>query len=370
MKPLKIKIAGYLLASASLSFSQVSLSYSYGNGYVPASASGPSSTVNTNTNSTASTATNSNSSNNNISSNQGVKSSSGNLTAGPVNSGNGGVAYTGNINSGNTTNVPRNTLPTYGANVPTLPQSLFNDSGTGAVITGIPLIWYYIDSFGMRSCGDESDPIIESTKYVSITFEADCGMKAKNSDGNIENTRPSVKYASDLNPNAYYLPLGELMVQANWDISDQVSLFTIIKSASNFLAKTIKGYDKVIMVGDILQRNVASQRMVEGNSQGMVISPSIGSTMGSDGLAGSIFGYGRTNGESHPVNRTGITLLVFAEAPGPWAGRKPNFTQVQYVTNATALPKGIQKNADESDLAKKLNAEEVMNEAAQRSIRR
>jgi len=322
---------------------------------------------NTNTNSTDATANTSNSSNNNISSNQGVNS--GNVNSGNITP----ISSIGDINSGNisTANYPKNPMPTYGAQVPTLPQSLFNDSGSGAVITGIPLIWYYIDSFDMRSCGDQSDPIVESTKYVSITYEADCVLKDKISDNNIDNAKPTVQYVSDLNPNGYYVPLGELMIQANWDISDQVSLFTLVKSANNFLAKTIKGYDKVLMVGDILQRNVGSQRMVEGNSQGMVISPSISSVMGSDGLVGSVFGYGRTNGESHPVNRTGITLLVFAEAVGPWAGRKPKFTQFQYISNATAMPKGIQKNADESDLAtKKVLAEEVMNEAAQKSLHR
>jgi hypothetical protein len=356
MKPLRKKIVASILVVLGLSFSPAS--FSYGLGYVPASASGGTSS---NTNNTASSATNA--SNNNIS-NQGVNSSSGsgNLTAGPINSGNAGMTYQGDINSGNTSisNVRGSPAGAQGANVPTLQQSIFGDPGTGAVITGIPLIWYYIDSFGMRSCGDDSDPIVETTKYVSISYEADCGLKTKNSDGNIDKTKPSVKYASDLNPNAYYQPLGELMVQANWDVSDQVSLFTIIKSATNFLAKHIRGYDKVIMVGDILQRNVASQRMIEGNSQGLVISPSISSMMGRDGLAGSMFGYGKTNGESRPANRAGITLLVFAEAAGPWAGRKPNFSQFQYVSNATALPKGIQKNAEQSGVVTKHIQEEAM----------
>ena len=77
------------------------------------------------------------------------------------------------------------------------------------------------------------------------------------------------------------------------------------------------------------------------------MTPSISSTLGSDGISGAMFGYGRSNGESHPVSRTGVTLLVVAVAPGPWVGRKPQFTQTAYVTNATALPQNIQKKATE-----------------------
>ena len=68
-----------------------------------------------------------------------------------------------------------------------------------------------------------------------------------------------------------------------------------------------------------------------------------------------MFGYGRSNGESHPVSRTGVTLLVVGVAPGPWAGRTPKITQTDYVTKATALPQDIQKKATEGSDSTPIN---------------
>ena len=61
-----------------------------------------------------------------------------------------------------------------------------------------------------------------------------------------------------------------------------------------------------------------------------------------------MFGYGKTDGESHPVNRTGVTLLVVAQVPGPWAGRKPNFSQSEYVAKTT--PGAVVNNVSDNSL--------------------
>ena len=264
---------------------------------------------------------------------------------------NGNVANNTNAGSNITTITSNNSghtvFPAGSKLIPLAPQNIFNDPGTGANITGIPLIWYYVDAFGMMNCEGLSEPIVENTSFVSISFQPDCATVSRPIDVNLVNDRPIVTYSSDLQQNLYYSPLGVIMAQANWDKSDQVNLFTIMKSASNFVAKHIKGYDTIILVSDILQRNISSQRSIEGMSQGITMTPSISSTLGSDGISGAMFGYGRSNGESHPVSRTGVTLLVVAVAPGPWVGRKPQFTQTAYVTNATALPQNIQKKATE-----------------------
>jgi hypothetical protein len=205
-----------------------------------------------------------------------------------------------------------------------------------------------MDTFGMSNCEGQSEPTVEYSEYISISFQPDCAATNKISDVNLAKSRPIVTYASDLKEHNYYIPLGVVMIQASWDKSDQVNLFTIMKGASNFIAKQVKGFDQIVLVGDILQRNISSQRAIEGMSQGITMTPSISSSLGQDGISGAMFGYGRSNGESHPVSRTGVTLLVVAVAPGPWAGRKPLFTQTAYVTNATALPQTIQKKATES----------------------
>ena len=266
-------------------------------------------------------------------------------------SSNGNVADNRNAGS-NTTTITSNSsgrtvFPTGSTIIPLAPQNIFNDPGTGSNITGIPLIWYYMDTFGMSNCEGQSEPLVEHSEYVSISFQPDCAVATKAMDANLANSRPIVSYVSDLQEKAYYAPLGVIMIQASWDKSDSVNLFTIMKSASHFISKNIKGYDKILLVGDVLQRNISSQRAIEGMSQGITVTPSISSTLGRDGLSGSMFGYGRSNGESHPVSRTGVTLLVVAVAPGPWAGRKPTFTQTAYITNATALPQSIQKVATE-----------------------
>lgn len=259
---------------------------------------------------------------------------------------NGNVNQPVSVNSINMTG-GRTVFPAGSTIIPLAPQNIFNDPGTGSNITGIPLIWYYMDTFGMSNCEGQSEPLVEHSEYVSISFQPDCAVATKAMDANLANSRPIVSYVSDLQKNAYYAPLGVIMIQASWDKSDSVNLFTIMKSASHFISKNIKGYDKILLVGDILQRNISSQRAIEGMSQGITVTPSISSTLGRDGLSGSMFGYGRSNGESHPVSRTGATLLVVAVAPGPWAGRKPTFTQTAYITNATALPQTIQKVATE-----------------------
>ena len=247
-----------------------------------------------------------------------------------------------------TTNAPRTVFPAGSTIIPLAPQNIFNDPGTGANITGIPLIWYYMDTFGMSNCEGQSEPTVEHSDYVSISFQPDCASSTKTFDENLTNSKPIVSYAHDLQENGYYIPLGVIMIQASWNKSDQVNLFSIMKGASNFISKHVKGFDQIILVGDILQRNISSQRAIEGMSQGITVTPSISSTLGADGISGAMFGYGRSNGESHPVSRTGVTLLVVAVAPGPWAGRKPLFTQTAYVTNATALPQNIQQKATES----------------------
>jgi hypothetical protein len=263
-------------------------------------------------------------------------------------------AYSGNgfANSSNsfttTTNAPRAVFPAGSTIIPLAPQNIFNDPGTGANITGIPLIWYYMDTFGMSNCEGQSEPTVEYSDYVSISFQPDCANSTKTFDQNLAKSKPIVSYARDLQEHSYYIPLGVVMIQASWDKSDQVNLFTIMKGASNFISKHVNGFDQIILVGDILQRNISSQRAIEGMSQGITVTPSISSTLGADGISGAMFGYGRSNGESHPVSRTGVTLLVVALAPGPWAGRKPLFTQTAYVTNATALPQTIQQKATES----------------------
>ena len=253
-------------------------------------------------------------------------------------------------NQGNTTITSNSTsektiFPANSTLIPLAPQNIFNDPGTGANITGIPLIWYYMDAFGMMNCEGLSEPIVEKTDYVLISFQPDCAVNSRVEDVNLVNARPIVSYTADLEQDSYYQPLGVVMIQANWDKTDNVNLLTIIKSASNFLAKQVKGYDRILLVGDVLQRNISSQRATEGMSQGVTVTPSISSSLGRDGLTGSMFGYGRANGESHPVSRAGITLLVVAVTPGPWAGRKPQFTQVAYITRATALPQHIQRDA-------------------------
>jgi len=268
---------------------------------------------------------------------------------------NSGNSNSGNVNSGNI-QVQRPVLPTGSTIIPTNTQNIFNDPGTGTNITGIPLIWYYMDAFGMLNCEGLSDPVVETNSYVTISFQPDCPLSFKQTDPNLVNARSSISYVADLPQGGFYQPLGVIMIQANWDNSDQVNLFTVFKNASNFVSNNVKGYDKIFMVGDVLQRNISSQRAIEGSSQGFTATPSISSTLGSDGLTGSMFGYGKTDGESHPVNRTGVTLLVVAQVPGPWAGRKPNFSQSEYVARTTPGVT-LSNGADNSlDNAKKISA--------------
>jgi hypothetical protein len=177
---------------------------------------------------------------------------------------------------------------------------------------------------------------------VLISYQPDCGLDGGvRGNGPLENIAPKVTYVPDLDENGYYVPLGTLMLEANWEQSENINLLSLIRMAQDYIGTQAIGFDKVLLFGDILKRSISHQRSIDADSTSVAVTPSLSSTLGRDGLSGSLFGWGKSNGTSRPHSRRGAVFAVVAVMPGPWAGRKPSITQAAYFTNSIALPKEL-----------------------------
>lgn len=220
------------------------------------------------------------------------------------------------------------------------PQN-FLDPGVSASAMADPLVWYYLDAIASQ-CENEPELEVTEEKWVTISYQPDCGIGqgvGKNSP--VGEITPRVDYAIDFDANTAYVPLGIITVQGNWDNAENVNLLTLLKTAQTYIKNKVKGFDRVIVVNDILKRTVSTQRAAEADSTGYSISPSISAGFGRDALVGSIFGFGQSVGTSKPVSRKGATFVVAAVSPGPWFGKLPKISQKDYFAQMVDLPKQI-----------------------------
>ena len=235
----------------------------------------------------------------------------------------------------------RTAFPATGGFISGQFPSLFNDPGVGSNAVADPLIWYYMDALA-GYCDHSPELKVEEEEFLTISFQPDCGMDlAIKPEGPLGKIVPMVNYVPDLNPDGYYIPLGTMMLDSNWDQSENINLLSLIRIAQDYIKKEAIGFDQIVLFGDILKRSISHQRSIDADGTSVAVTPSISSTLGRDGLAGSVVGWGRSTGSSRPHSRRGAVFVVAAVMPGPWAGRKPRVTQAAYFMNSIALPKEL-----------------------------